>query len=265
MAPMTKPRGKSIAISPFRKLVGDLMYFSQKVPAVTVDRRMNLAALVAARLECTPRPMWSSLILKAYSLVAARRPELRRCYMSFPWARFYEHPKTIATINVCRRVKDEDVVLQVLIRSPDNRSLTELDAIVRRYQETPVEEFSSYRRVTRVSHLPGPMRRFLMWATLNLFGRRRGHNFGTFGMTSVAAHGAGVLHLIPISPMLHFGLFDERGCLDMRFTFDHRVLDGAPAAETLAEVEATLLGEILDEVKSLSRPPILTLPNRHAA
>lgn len=265
MCLMSKPSGKSIAISPFRKLVGDLLHFSQKIPAVTIERRMNLAALAAARLECTPRPMWTSLILKAYSLVAARRPELRRCYMSCPWARFYEHPKTIASINVSRRVQDEDVVLQILLRAPDKRSVTELDAIVRRYQEAPVEEFSSYRRVTRVSYLPWPVRRFLMWATLNWFGRRRGHNFGTFGITSIAARGAGVLHLIPISPMLHFGLFDEHDCLDMRFTFDHRILDGTPAADALVEVEQVLQGEILDEVKSMARPPILPLPDRHAA
>ena len=46
---MNKPSGQSIAISPFRKLVIDLLHFSQKVPAVAIDRCMNLALLVAAR------------------------------------------------------------------------------------------------------------------------------------------------------------------------------------------------------------------------
>lgn len=257
---MSKPRGKSIAISPFRKLVSDLMYFSQKQPSVTIDRRMNLEELVAARADCSPKPTWSSLFLKAYATVASRRPVLRRCYMSFPWARFYEHPKNIANVNVCRRVGAEDIVMQVLIRSPENRSLTDIDAIVRHCQQAPVEEFSSYNRVMRVSRLPGPLRRFLMWATLNMIGRRRCHNFGTMGITSVAGRGAGVLNLIPLAPTLHYGLFDKHGCLDVRFAFDHRVLDGAPAADALAEIESVLHNEILAEVKSMGRPVILPIP-----
>ncbi len=190
---MSKPRGRSIRISPFRALVIDLMTFSQRVPTVTVDRRMHLGPLVAARQACTPRPTWSALISKAYGIVSAREPVLRRCYMSFPWPRFFENPKTIATLNIGRRVGEESVVLHANIRSPENRTLPEIDAIVHHYMHTPVEEIDSYRRTVRVSYLPGFMRRRLMWAALNLFGRRRCHNFGTFGLTSVAGQGAGPL------------------------------------------------------------------------
>jgi hypothetical protein len=256
---MSKLSGKSIAISPFRGLVTDLLYFAGGVPAATIDRRMNLAPLVAARQACFPRPTWTSLLVKAYSIVSAAQPALRRSFMKFPWARIYEHPKNIATINVSRRVDGEDVVLQGLIRSPENRTLPDLDAIVRYYKETPVEQLGCYRRARRTSYLPQPVRRALMWATLNVFGRRRCHNFGTFAITSVADHGAGVLNVMLVATtMLHFGLLDDKGCLDMRLGFDHRVIDGAPAADALVGLEAALLGVILDEVKSLARdvPPL---------
>jgi hypothetical protein len=249
---MTKMTGKTIPISPFRGMVIDLMTFSQKVPTVTIDRRMNLSRLVAARQQCSPRPTWSALFTKAYALVSAREPILRRCYMSFPWPHFYEHPKNIATLNIGRRVKDEEVVLHAHIRSPEKRSLTEMDNIIRHFMETPVEQIHSYRRVCRASALPGPMRRLLMWAALNLFGRRRCHNFGTYGLTSVAGQGAGLLNLVPLlTTTLHYGLFDDKGCLDVRLAFDHRVLDGALAAESLLHLEVALLGEVLDEVRSL--------------
>jgi hypothetical protein len=258
---MSKSRGKIVPISPFRRLVIDLMSFSQKVPTVTVDRRMNLSRLVVARQICSPRPTWTALFTKAHALVAAREPRLRRCYMGFPWPRFYEHPKNIATLNIGRRVQDEDVVLHAHVRSPERRSLLVIDAIIRHFMETPVDEIDSYRRVTRVSRLPGPLRRFLMWATLNLFGRRRCHNFGTFGLTSVAGQGAGILNLVPLlTSTLHYGLLDEKGCLDVRLAFDHRVLDGALAAESLLHLEVTLLGAILDEVRALGdaarQPPL---------
>src|ERR1700730_2392274 len=38
---MAKELGRSLALSPFRRLVADLMRCSQKVPAVTVERRMD--------------------------------------------------------------------------------------------------------------------------------------------------------------------------------------------------------------------------------
>ena len=255
---MTKLRGKSIAISPFRRLVIDIMHFSQQVPTITIDRRMNLTPLLAARKACDPKPTWTALFIKAYALVAARQPLLRRCYMELPWPRFYEHYKNIVTLNVSRNVAGEDVVLQDQIRSPENRSLPDLDARVRRCKEAPVEEINAYRRVTTVSFLPRPIRRLLMWSALNIFGRRRCHNFGTFGITTVAEHGAGILNIVPIlTSTLHYGLFDDKGCLDVRLAFDHRVLDGAQAADALAELEQTLLGEILDEVHLLGDGPII--------
>ena len=263
---MAKSVGKSIAISPFRALVIDMMHFSMKVPTVTLDRQMNLAPLVLARRRCNPRLSWSALFIKAYSIVAARQPLLRRCYLSLPWPRFYEHPKNIAAFNVSRRVDDEDIVVQGQIRSPENRSLVELDAIVRGYKEMPVEEIQAYRRVMRVGRLPGWLRRYLWWSTLNWIGRRRCHNLGTFGITSVAEHGAGLLNLVPLlTTTLHYGLLDEKGSLNMRYAFDHRVLDGAPAAEALTSLETTLLGEILDEVRSIRQADVLPMPGVESA
>ncbi|MBM3993271.1 MAG: hypothetical protein FJ303_03810 [Planctomycetes bacterium] len=220
---------------------------------------MKLAPLVAARQMCSPRPMWTSLFIKAYSIVAAARPDFRRSYMTFPWARFYEHPKNIANINIRRQVDGEDVVLQALIRSPENRKLSELDGLLRHYMEAPVEELPCYRRARRMSMLPWFVRRFVMWATLNIFGRRRCHNFGTFTMSSVSGEGAGILNLmIAGNSMLHYGLLDDQGQLDVRITFDHRVLDGAPAAEALASLESVMLGQILDEVRAIAKaqPPV---------
>jgi hypothetical protein len=259
---MTRPnklQGKTISITPFRALVIDFLEFSRSVPAVTIDRTMNLAPLVDARLRCPSRPTWTAIFTKAYAIIAARQPLLRRSYMRLPWPRFYEHPKNIAAVNISRRVGDEDIVMQALVRSPENRPLMELDTMVRHCAKAPVQEFACYRRATKVSYLPGPIRRWLMWLTLNLFGRRRCHNFGTFGITSVGERGAGVLQTIPLlTSMIHYGLFDEKGCIHVRLNFDHRVLDGVPGADAMVDLEKVLLGEILAEVKSLA-PPTLRL------
>lgn len=248
---MPRRSGCHYPISYFRRLVIDLMHFSAKVPSVTIDRRMNLAPLIVARNACSPKPTWSAIFMKAYALVAARVPELRTSYMKFPWPNFYQHPGNIATMNVERQVGDERTILYVHIRRPENRSLQEIDDIIRRHKEAPLHSIKSYQNAVRMSRIPWPFRQWIWWASLNVFGRRRCHNFGTFGITSVAGQGAGIHRIIPLlTSTLHYGLFDEAGTLEMRLSFDHRVLDGVTAALALCDMDKVLLTDILEELKS---------------
>jgi hypothetical protein len=246
---VTKAVGRWLPLSPFRRLVADLMHFSQQVPAVAADRRMDLSPLRAARQASASRPSWTVLFARAYGLLSRAYPELRRCYLKFPWPHLYEHPHAVVALNVERRLPGEDVVLFCLIRGPECRSLEGLDALVRRHKEEPVATLRSYQRAVGVSRIPWPLRRWFWWAALNGFGRRRCHNFGTFGISSVASQGAGLLQLCPLlTSTLHYGLFDEQGRIEVRVTWDHRVLDGATIARILADMEAILNREIVREL-----------------
>jgi hypothetical protein len=246
---MSKQAGKNLRLSRFRSLVTDLSHFCQKVPGATIERPMKLAQLVAARQACVPRPSWCGIFLKAMSIVAARQPELRRSYMPFPWPYLYEHPTNIANFTIERQFEGEDVVFFVQVRSPERRSLAELDQIIRMCQQDPVESVKFFSRAIRMSKVPWPFRRLAMWVSLNLFGKLRCHNFGTFSLTSVASEGAGLVVLTPLlTSTLHYGLFDDRGTLPMRMTIDHRAIDGAVAARALVEMEKVLMTDILAEL-----------------
>jgi hypothetical protein len=251
---MAKVAGRSIALTPFRRLVTDLMRFSQQVPSVTAERRMDLSPLMAARAVCAPRPSWTVLFTKAFALLGRHYPELRQSYLKFPWPRLYENPHSVCTLNVEREAAGESVVIYCLLRAPENRSVLELDRIVQRHRHAPLEELRSYQRAVAVSHIPWPLRHWFWWAALNVFGRRRCHNFGTFCVTSVAGQGAGLVHLIPLlTSTLHYGLFDEAGKLDMRLSWDHRVMDGVTVARALVDLEQVLNRDIAGELRDLSR------------
>lgn len=241
--------GKSHRISPFRRLVADLMHFSTHVPSVTIERRMNLTELIAARQAADPKPTWSALFTKAYAIVAARMPALRMSYVKFPWPRLYEHPANVATLNIEREIGSERIVLYGHVVSPEKMSLDELDKLIRFYKEAPVAGIPAYRNACRMARIPWPLRRLVWWCGLNIFGGLRSHHYGTFGLTTVAAEGAGVLNIIPIlTSTLHYGLFDGDGAIDMRLAFDHRVFDGVTGAKALVAMEQVLLADILDEV-----------------
>lgn len=228
------------------------MHFSRKVPTVTMERRMNLADVIAARQACQPRPTWSAIFIKAFALVAQRRPELRQCYKSFPWPRVYEHPHSICTAAVERDIGDQQVVIYALLPKPDQLSLRELDAQLRFYKEAPLDDIPSVRTARRLARVPWPFRRWVWWTGLNVHGGLRSHHFGTFGTTTVSAHGAGVAQLIPLlASTFYYNMFDEAGNIDMRLAFDHRIYDGAPAARALVDMEETLHRDILAELHDL--------------
>jgi hypothetical protein len=246
---MIKPIGRSKSVSPFRRLVADMMHFGQQVPAVTASRVMDLRPLRAAHAACVAAPAWTVVFARAYALLSRDNPVLRRAYLKWPWPRIYEHPHSVAAINIERRLPGEDVVLFCLIRGAENRSLAALDALVRKHKEAPVESLRSYQRAAQLGRVPSPLRRWFWWAALNVRGRRRCHNFGTFSLSSIASSGAGLVSTIPVlTSTLHYGLFDDQGRLDVRITFDHRVMDGAVVGRALVDLESLLNGEMVREL-----------------
>jgi hypothetical protein len=248
----TTRRWKSLSVP--RRLVGELMRASRGIPAVTAERRMNLRDLIEARRHMAPRPAWTAIIAKAFAVVASQTPALRASYISLPWPHLCEHSEPVAGIAVEREFRGEDSVFFLQIRRPNVLSLGALDAQLRHFKEAPVESLPSCQRALSLARLPWPIRGWLMWLAVHASGRWRERHFGTFGLSSPAAAGAGLLNLIlPLSCGLHYGLFDEHGDLDVRLTFDHRVLDGATAARALAALESVLNDSILKELISLAR------------
>jgi hypothetical protein len=246
---MPHPTGRSVPLSLPRRFICDLLHFARKVPTVPVERRMNLAAVVAARAAAAPRPSWCAIFTKAYALVAAGRPELRRSYLAFPTPRLYEHPVNVASVAVERRFGDEDAVFFGHVRRPEDRTLTDLDLKLRRLKEHPVESIGAFRQALRISSLPRPLRRLVWWFGLNVWGRKRAHFMGTFAVSVYSGYGASSLHpLSPLTTVLNYGVIDPGGNVAVRLIYDHRVLDGAAVARALEEMERVLQGEVLAEL-----------------
>ena len=102
-----------------------------------------------------------------------------------------------------------------------------------------------------LSSLPRPLRRLIWWLGLFADGAHRANFFGTFGISVVASLGAAGLHILsPLTTTLNYGPFDDEGEIDVRLTYDHRVLDGANAARAIGALEAALLGPILEELRA---------------
>jgi hypothetical protein len=252
---MGQQTGRRVPLSLPRRWIDDLMAASRGVPLVTFERRMALAPVVAARASVAPPPSWALLFTKAYAIVAARRPELRRAYVSFPWPHLYEAGESTASVAVERDYHGEPAVFFGLVRRPDTLSLDELSWKLNEWKLRPVAEVATFRRLIRYARLPRPVRRLAWWYGMHASGRRRAKNFGTFGVSVTAGLGAAAENLIsPLATTLSYGVLSADGSLDVRLHFDHRVLDGAPVARALEELEIVLRTEIVAELHGMAAP-----------
>jgi hypothetical protein len=251
---MAQPVGRNLPLSLPRRFICDVLHFARQVPTVPVERRMQLAPLVAARAAAEPRPSWCAIFTKAYAFVSTATPQLRRAYLSVPWPHLYEHPLSVASIAVERKIGDEDAVLFGQIRRPEALGLREIDVRLRRYKEAPVESIGHFRHTLRTARLPRPLRRLLMWTGLNLLGRKRAHYMGTFGVSVYSGLGAASLHpLSPLTTALNYGVIDPDGNVDVRIIYDHRVMDGSTVARALEHLERVLKNEIVNELGYFAR------------
>jgi hypothetical protein len=243
--------GRSIALSLPRRIMGDLLAFAKAIPTVPVQRRMNVARVVAARARLAPHaPGWVALFAKAYAITCLRCPQLRRAYLSFPRPHLYEHPFSIASIALEREYEGENAVFWGHLRRPEQQSLRELHTQLRRFKEEPLRRFGLMRRMLLIGRFPRPLRRLAWWLGLNFSGRKRAAYMGTFGISVYSGLGAESLH--PISPLtttMNYGTIDADGGVTVRIVYDHRVVDGTTVARALACLEGVLNQEIVAELE----------------
>lgn len=242
-------RGTVRKISLPRRLVADLMHASIRVPFVSLSRPLDVRQLLEARALAAQPPGWAAIFVKAFSLVAKDEPILRTLYNKWPWPCFYELPRSIAMIAIARVEDGQDCVLPQKVPAADELALTEVDAQIRHAKDAPISEVPAFRKILRVTRLPLLLRRVMWLIGLN-FGRQRANWFGSFGVTSVAAYGAGELHALSPGPfILSYGVVEPDQTIDVVIRWDHRITDAALIAKTLTRLEQVLNTEIAGELR----------------
>jgi hypothetical protein len=247
---MREPKGVVSPLSVPRRLIADLLHFAGRVPSIPLSRMMDISALVAARKVHPARPSWSVIFMKAYASVAVDHPPLRRALLEWPLMRIYEHPQTNCSLAIERTFDGEEGVFFGMFRAPEGQTISELQRSLIEFKTAPLEEIGFFRRMIRISRFPTPIRRFLWSTSLNASGRARAKRFGTFGVTTLGGRGVEQIHpLSPLTTTLTFGPIDAWGKVTVKIIYDHRVLDGAYVARRLVDLEQTLNGAILEELR----------------
>jgi hypothetical protein len=241
-----------IPLSRARRLVCDLMRYAKKLPTIPNSRTIVIPELVAARRAAPVPVSWAAIFIRAFGLVARRHPKLRQCYVAFPWPRIYEHESSHCSVVVEREWAGEPIVLTARVRRPEEAPLLEIDGHIRRFRDDPLKSIPDFVDLLRYAKLPVLLRRLVLWAGFHLYPPKRIRHFGTFMFTSLAKFGVQQEHSIAlVTSNFTVGPIDSAGRATARIVYDHRVMDGRDVARALVDIEATLNGEVLAELRAL--------------
>jgi len=247
-------RGTNRKISLPRRFIVDLMHASMRVPFISLSRTLDISQLVEARVQAGKPPGWAAIFVKAFATVARDEPVLRTLYVKLPWPHFFELPRSVAMVAIARVEDGEDCILPEKVPAPDERPLSDIDAQIHRAKEAPLMEIPAFRKIIMASRLPQPLRRLSWVIGLNV-GRIFANNFGSFGVTSVAAYGAGELQALSPGPfLLSYGVVGPDQRIDVVIRWDHRVTDAAFMTRVLTRLEQVLNSEISAELRGNRQP-----------
>ena len=233
-----------------RSLVVDILRIHQRNPTVAHNRYMRLGELADVRSRSSVRISWSALFIKAFAEVSSRKPTLRQTWRTWPWPHIFQHQESVANLAVSRQHDGNDWLFWGLIRSPEQRSLTEIQSAIDAFNNEPVGD--QFQKQLKLSGLPVIARRLIWWWNLNVAGEKRGKRLGTFSLTSISGCGAEIQHPPTVMTAgLTFGPLDQHGQMKVTQVYDHRLMDGSFIANRLIELEQQLTGSVLAELREL--------------
>ena len=244
--------GKRVGLSNGRRLVGDVIHRAQKMPLAGIAGDFDAGAVAKLRRRTRPRISWHVIYMKAYAQVCREAPELLRGYAGFPWGYFYEHHEPVCMMTMAREYRGEERLFFARFNKPDHYSLVELQQQYDHYRKSPIEGIKQWRHQIRFAHAPGWLRRFAWWMLFDVWPEKRASHVGTFGMSISGYQGAyGSRHLGPNTTTLGIDPFPRKGVSRLVLTFDHRVLDGMPAARALSCLQRKVQTAIRRELAEL--------------
>lgn len=206
-----------------------------------------------------PHVSWTGFVTSTLGRAVARHPEVnaRRAGNS---VLYFDHVDIGATVE--RQWEGRAVLDIVVVRDADRLSAAEVTALLARAKHSPPQDRHPSGVTAQLLRLPGPIRRagIRMVATRP----RVSASFGpAVGVTSLGMFSRGWGWAVPLAPLtlivtvggvvdrpaVHEGVIMARAMLPLTVTFDHAVVDGAPAArfiDTLRELTETAaaLGDI---------------------
>lgn len=254
---MTSPTGAEPRLAPPARERRHTLYFLETIrdfSPVFLDTEVDATRLLADRAvarEAGQRRSVVTYVLVAAGGVLARHPEANSAYRGGPRPRVATYPTVSGKVTLDRTLGGTRVVLSTVVPEPHTAGPAEVQRRLDRVLEgDPAElpEFAGVRALHRLSWLRGRLRfaraardlrlRPLITGTFTVtsLGHRPVDGFHSVGGTTVTLG----LGRIVDRPAVRDGAIVVAPVFRLSLAFDHRVIDGAEAADVLAEIRTAL-------------------------
>ncbi|HEY9719322.1 MAG TPA: 2-oxo acid dehydrogenase subunit E2 [Trichormus sp.] len=202
----------------------------------------------------------TAIMLKAIGIAQKMHPASRTAIL--PWGRTAILHDIVAGFTVERFVGSQPAVFFGAIDAPDSKPLEDIAQELRAYGEAEFENVDQLDVQHKFNNMPWLFRRFILWLGMRYPAIRLQHMGATFGLSSLGKFG--IKALIPpcVStstfgigeleqrPVVRDGKIEIRPVFTLTLNFDHRAIDGAPAARFLKDIISLVEGGLEQHLPS---------------
>lgn len=244
-------------ISPFPRERRHTLYFLEEIRAFSpvfidteVDMTRVLAHRAAARAEGR-RYSLVSYVLAGAARVLDRHPQANAAIQGRRRPRVAESAAVNGKVTFDRTLGGRRVVLSTVLPDLQRATLDEIQTGIERFRDADIDTAPELNALRTLHRLPPAVGRFLYRrATRPLAGRSA--RLGTFAVTSLGHRAVDGFHSVGGTtttfgvgrvldrPVVRGGELAVAPVMRLSLAFDHRVIDGAEAADVLTEVRDAL-------------------------
>ncbi len=252
-----KSKGFSLSSIPKpRWNVIDMVTFCNKDAVPTylfIDIDMTWVEEIRAKLKSMGSKVTvTAILLKAIAIAQRAHPDSRTA--TLPWGRTVTFNDIVAGFTVERYVGEQPAVFFGAIKNPDTKSVEEIASELKEYSDSDMSSMEHLTRQDNFSKMPWLFRRFILWMGMRYPAVRLKYLGATFGLSSIGKWGAKAL-IPPCVSTSTFGIGEieqravvrdgkivVRPMMTLTLNFDHRMIDGGPAARFVNDVKRLLEG-----------------------
>jgi pyruvate/2-oxoglutarate dehydrogenase complex dihydrolipoamide acyltransferase (E2) component len=245
------------SIGPVARERRPTLYFLRQIRAfspVFLDTEVDMSAVLADQAAARARGERVSVI--CYVIYVAGRvllghPEANAAILGRAFPRVARFGATHCKVTFDKRLGGRRVVVSAVVTSVQARSLPAIQADIATFRDSDPARMPELAGARLLQRLPWPVGLWLFWLGVRPL-RRRAATMGTFAVTSLshrpvdgfASVGGTTVTLglgqVTPRPIVRDGAVTVAPTMRLTLTFDHRVIDGAEAADVLAEIKAGL-------------------------
>lgn len=228
---------------------------------VFLDTDVDMTAV--QRHRDTHRFSLVTYVLLAAGRVLAAHPQANAAIRGRFRPRVAHYAEVSGKLTLDKTLNGQRIVLAAVLPGLHRASLAEIQEKIRHYQEADPAVAAEFGGARMLHRLPRPLDAFAYRAAVRPLGRRP-EVFGTFALTSLGHRPVDGFHSVGGTtitiglgrmadrPAVRDGRLTIAPLMRVSLTFDHRVIDGAEAADVLADLKTALedFKPEIDEVRA---------------